>query len=57
MEKNTLNQLKELVNQAYKKSADHKISLYLHIMDILKYYDINTTVEKKNQIKREYNIK
>ena len=57
MKKETLKELKELINKAYEMGNDSKISLYLRIMDILDYYDINTTVEKKNQIKREYNIK
>ena len=35
---------------------DSKISLYLRIMDILDYYDENTTIEKKLQIKKEYGI-
>lgn len=46
--------LKENVNEAYQKSNDSKISLYLHIMDILDYYSDKTTIDKKNRIKKNY---
>lgn len=46
--------LKENVNEAYQKSNDSKISLYLHIMDILDYYSDKTTIDKKNRIKKDY---
>ena len=45
-----------MINKAYEMGNDSKISLYLRIMDILNYYDENTTIEKKLQIKKEYGI-
>ena len=56
MKKETIRELKELINKAYEMGNDSKISLYLRIMDILDYYDENTTIEKKLQIKKEYGI-
>ena len=56
MKKETIRELRELVNKAYEMGNDSKISLYLRIMDILDYYDENTTIERKNQIKKEYKI-
>ena len=56
MKKETINELRKLINKAYKMGNDSKISLYLRIMDILNYYDENTTIEKKLQIKKEYGI-
>ena len=52
----TINELRKLINKAYEMGNDSKISLYLRIMDILNYYDENTTIEKKLQIKKEYGI-
>ena len=56
MKKETIKELKDLINKAYEMGNDSKISLYLRIMDILDYYDENTTIERKNQIKKEYKI-
>ena len=56
MKKETINELRKLINKAYEMGNDSKISLYLRIMDILDYYDENTTIEKKLQIKKEYGI-
>lgn len=56
MKKETIKELKDLVNKAYEKGNDSKISLYLKIMDILDYYDENISIERKNQIKKEYGI-
>ena len=56
MKKETIRELRELINKAYEMGNDSKISLYLKIMDILDYYDENTTIERKNQIKKEYGI-
>lgn len=47
MKKEIIKELKELINKAYDMGNDSKISLYLRIMDILDYYDENTTIEKK----------
>ena len=52
----TINELRKLINKAYEMGNDSKISLYLRIMDILNYYDENTTIERKLQIKKEYGI-
>ena len=52
----TINELRKLINKAYKMGNDSKISLYLRIMDILNYYDENITIERKLQIKKEYGI-
>ena len=49
-----INKLKENINEAYEKSNDSKISLYLHIMEILEYYNNKTTTDKKNRIKKDY---
>ena len=56
MKKETIRELRELINKAYEMGNDSKISLYLRVMDILDYYDENTTIERKNQIKKEYGI-
>lgn len=56
MKKETIRELKYLLNKAYEMGNDSKISLYLRIMDILDYYDENTTIERKMQIKKEYGI-
>ena len=56
MEKEIIKELKKLINKAYEMGNDSKISLYLRIMDILDYYDENTTIERKMQIKKEYGI-
>ena len=56
MKKETINELRKLINKAYKMGNDSKISLYLRIMDILNYYDENITIERKLQIKKEYGI-
>ena len=56
MKKETIRELRELINKAYEMGNDSKISLYLRIMDILDYYDENTTIERKMQIKKEYGI-
>lgn len=56
MKKETIRELRELINKAYEMGNDSKISLYLRIMEILDYYDENTTIEKKHQIKKEYGI-
>ena len=56
MKKETIKELKELINKAYEMGNDSKISLYLRIMDILDYYDENITIERKMQIKKEYGI-
>lgn len=47
MKKEIIKELKELISKAYDMGNDSKISLYLRIMDILDYYDENTTIEKK----------
>ena len=56
MKKETIRELRKLISKAYEMGNDSKISLYLRIMDILDYYDENTTIERKNQIKKEYGI-
>ena len=56
MEKETIRELRKLINKAYNMGNDSKISLYLRIMDILDYYDENITIERKRQIKQEYGI-
>lgn len=56
MKKETINELRKLINKAYEMGNNSKISLYLRIMDILNYYDENTTIERKLQIKKEYGI-
>ena len=56
MKKETIKELKQLINKAYEMGNDSKISLYLRIMDILDYYDESITIERKNQIKKEYGI-
>ena len=56
MKKETIRELRELINKAYEMGNDSKISLYLRIMDVLDYYDENTTIERKMQIKKEYGI-
>lgn len=56
MKKETIKELKQLINKAYDKSNDSRISLYLRVMEILDYYDENITIERKLQIKKEYRI-
>ena len=56
MKKETINELRKLINKAYEMGNDSKISLYLRIMDILDYYDENISIERKLQIKKEYGI-
>ena len=56
MKKETINELRKLINKAYEMGNDSKISLYLRIMDILDYYDDNISIERKLQIKKEYGI-
>ena len=56
MKKETIKELRQLINKAYEMGNDSKISLYLRIRDILEYYEENTTIEKKLQIKKEYGI-
>lgn len=56
MKKETIMELRELINKVYEMGNNSKISLYLRIMDILDYYDENITIEKKHQIKKEYGI-
>ena len=56
MKKETIRELRDLLNKAYEMGNDSKISLYFRIMDILDYYDENTTIERKMQIKKEYGI-
>ena len=56
MKKETIRELKELINKAYEMRNDSKISLYLRIMDILDYYDESISIERKLQIKKEYGI-
>ena len=56
MKKEIIKELKELISKAYDMGNDSKISLYLRIMEILDYYDENTTIERKLQIKKEYGI-
>lgn len=56
MKKETIRELKQLINKAYEMGNDSKISLYLKIMDILDYYDENITIERKNKTKKEYGI-
>lgn len=56
MKKEIIRELRDLLNKVYEMGNDSKISLYLRIMDILDYYDENTTIERKNQIKKEYGI-
>ena len=52
----TIKELKQLINKAYYMSNDSRISLYIRVMEILDYYDENTTIERKMQIKKEYGI-
>ena len=54
MKKETIKELKQLINKTYEMGNDSKISLYLRIMDILDYYDENISIERKLQIKKEY---
>lgn len=56
MKKEIVMELRDLVNKAYDKSNDSRISLYIRVMEILDYYDENITIERKNQIKKEYGI-
>ena len=56
MKKETIRELKDLLNKAYEMGNDSKISLYLKIMDILDYYDESISIERKLQIKKEYGI-
>ena len=56
MKKETIRELKDLLNKAYEMGNDSKISLYLRIMDILNYYDESISIERKNQIQKEYRI-
>ena len=56
MEKETIRELRELINKAYDMSNDSRISLYLRVMEILDYYDENISIERKMQIKKEYGI-
>ena len=56
MKKETIRELKDLLNKVYEMGNDSKISLYLRIMDILDYYDENISIERKMQIKKEYGI-
>ena len=56
MKKETIKELKDLLNKAYEMANVSKISLYLSIMDILDYYDDNISIERKMQIKKEYGI-
>ena len=56
MKKEKIRKLKNLLNKAYDMSNDSRISLYIRVMDILDYYDENTTIERKMQIKKEYGI-
>lgn len=56
MKNETIKELKQLINKAYDKSNDSRISLYIRVMEILDYYDENITIERKLQIKKEYRI-
>ena len=56
MKKEIVMELRDLVNKAYDKSNDSRISLYIRVMEILDYYDENITIERKLQIKKEYGI-
>ena len=56
MKKETIRELRKLINKAYEMGNDSKTSLYSRVMEILDYYDENTTIEKKMQIKKEYGI-
>ena len=56
MKKETIKELKQLINKVYEMGNDSKISLYLKIMDILDYYDESISIERKLQIKKEYGI-
>ena len=56
MKKETIKELRKLINKAYEMGNDSKISLYLRIMDILDYYDESISIERKMQIKKEYGI-
>ena len=56
MKKETRKEVKELLNKAYYKSNDSRITLYIRVIEILDYYDENTTIERKMQIKKEYGI-
>lgn len=52
MKKETIRELRELINKAYDMSNNSKISLYIRVMEILDYYDENITIERKHQIKK-----
>ena len=56
MKKETIKELKKMINKAYDMSNDSRISLYIRVMEILDYYDENITIERKLQIKKEYGI-
>ena len=56
IKKETIRELKELINKAYDMSNDSRISLYIRVMEILDYYDENISIERKMQIKKEYGI-
>ena len=56
MKKETINELRKLINKAYEMGNDSKISLYIKVMEILDYYDENISIERKLQIKKEYGI-
>lgn len=54
MKKDAIMLFKEIIEIAYKKSTNDKVSFYLHLMDILDLYDVNITIERKNKLKKEY---
>ena len=56
MKKETIKELKQLINKADDMSNEMRISLYIRVKEILDYYDENTTIERKMQIKKEYGI-
>lgn len=49
-------EIKDLVNKAFSKSQDNKISMYLVLMDLMAYYDNKTSVEEKGRLRKYYNL-
>ena len=54
MKKETIKELKKMINKAYDMSNDSRISLYIRVMEILDYYDEIISIERKLQLKKEY---
>ena len=55
IEENTLRELRNAIYEASKKSSCES-ALFSRVYDILDYYSKYTTIEKKDRVKKEYNI-